>query len=105
MMTLTPQELAALVTLALEPLGLTWDRLLARLEDSQVPRAAGEAAVRGLAGRGLLMEQEGHYLPTPRGHAALRETYAALEQAQDVSPSSEDMEECPSLPWLTQVQT
>jgi uncharacterized protein YqjF (DUF2071 family) len=53
----------------------------------------------------MLVEEDGFYLPTALGHSALRETYATLERAQDVSPSSEDMEECPSVPWLTQVQT
>jgi uncharacterized protein YqjF (DUF2071 family) len=105
MISLSPPELAAMVALALEPLGLSREMLLRRLDASEVPRSEGEVALLTLVKRGMIVKEDNHYLPTPRGHAALRETYAALERAQDVSPSSEDMEECPSVPWLTQVQT
>jgi uncharacterized protein YqjF (DUF2071 family) len=105
MILLTGPELAVMVALALEPLGLARETLMRRLEASEVSRAAGEVALRALARRGMLVVEDGYYLPTPLGHAALRETYATLERSQDVSPSSEDMEECPSVPWLTQVQT
>jgi uncharacterized protein YqjF (DUF2071 family) len=101
----TAQELATLVALAMEPLGLTREALFTRLEGSGVARASAEAALKALAGRGLLAEQSGRWSPTPAGHAVLREIHAALERSQDVSPSTAGMEECPSVPWLTQVQT
>jgi uncharacterized protein YqjF (DUF2071 family) len=104
-MSLTPHELAALVALAVEPLGLSPEALLLRLEDSGVSRAAGAQVLGGLLGRGLVVEQAGALQPTAGGHAALREVQAMLERAQDVSPSTTGMEECPSVPWLTQVQT
>ncbi|MDY7230065.1 DUF2071 domain-containing protein [Hyalangium rubrum] len=101
----TPHELAVLVALSMEPLGLKRAALLWRLEGSGVAREAGERALVALAGRGLVTEQVGVLLPTPEGHAVLREVHAALERSQDVSPSTAGMEECPSVPWLTQVQT
>jgi uncharacterized protein YqjF (DUF2071 family) len=104
-MSLTPQELAALVALAVEPLGLSRQALLLRLEDSGVAREAAAQALSALTGRGLLAEEARVLRPTARGHSALREVHAALEHAQDVSPSTTGMEECPSVPWLTQVQT
>lgn len=104
-MNFTPSELVTMVVLALEPLGLPREQLLARLKKSDVERAAGEAAVTALARRRLLAEEAGFWTLTPSGHMALREAYAELERAQDPSPSSEGMEECPSVPWLTQVQT
>jgi uncharacterized protein YqjF (DUF2071 family) len=104
-LTLTPPELAALVTLAMARLGVTRERLIDRVEGANLSRAAGEAALRALTRRGLVVEEDGYYLMTPRGHAELLKNYALLERSQDLSPSSEDMEECPSVPWLTQVQT
>jgi uncharacterized protein YqjF (DUF2071 family) len=101
----TPQELAALVALAVEPLGLPREALLSRLEESGVARAAAGQALAALTGRGLVSEQAGALRPTAGGHAVLREVHAALERAQDVSPSTTGMEDCPSVPWLTQVQT
>ncbi len=101
----TPQELAALVALALAPLGLPPGALRARLEDSGVGGAAAVQALEALAGRGLVAELAGVLRLTATGHTLLREVHAALERAQDVSPSTAGMEECPSVPWLTQVQT
>jgi uncharacterized protein YqjF (DUF2071 family) len=104
-MTPTPQELAALVALALEPLGLSREALLGRLEGSGVARAAGARVLAALTAAGLVAEQAGALRLTAQGHAALHEVHAALARAQDVSPSTRGMEECPSVPWLTQVQT
>jgi uncharacterized protein YqjF (DUF2071 family) len=104
-MTATPEELAALVALAVEPLGLSREALLSRLEASGVARAAAAGALVALTGRGLVAEKAGALRPTAQGHEALRAVHAALERAQDVSPSTTGMEECPSVPWLTQVQT
>ncbi|WP_224244922.1 DUF2071 domain-containing protein [Hyalangium gracile] len=105
MMMFSPAELAAMVVLALEPLGLMREQLLARLHASDVERAPGDAAITSLARRRLVAEEAGFWRLTPSGHKALRAAYAELEAAQDVSPSSEGMEECPSVPWLTQVRT
>lgn len=105
MIRLTSPELGVMVTLAMTPLGVDEETILDRLERAEMPRVAVAAALRALGKRGMLVEEDGFYMATPLGHAALRETYATLERAQDLSPSSEDMEECPSVPWLTQVQT
>ena len=104
-MTLTVQELAALVALVVEPVGLARQALLTRLDESGVARAEGERVLAALAQGGLIAERAGVLRPTARGHEALREVQVALERAQDVSPSTPGMEQCPSVPWLTQVQT
>ncbi|XXF78778.1 DUF2071 domain-containing protein [Myxococcaceae bacterium GXIMD 01537] len=100
---MSPESLAALVALALEPLGLTEDELTAQLAAAGV--AGDSGAVRTLASAGLAHAEGRTWTLTPTGHDALREAHAALARAQDPSPSTPDMEECPSVPWLTQVQT
>ncbi|MFL5345666.1 MAG: DUF2071 domain-containing protein [Hyalangium sp.] len=104
-MMLTPEELATLVVLALDRLGITHEELLSRLWESDITRAEGEAAVQALARKRFVQQEAGIWTLTPSGHVALRKGYAELVRAEDVSPSSEGMEECPSLPWLTQVHT
>lgn len=104
-MKITPAELATLVVLALDQLGVTREELLARLLESDIGRAEGEAAMAALARRRFVEQEAGVWTLTPSGHMALRKAYAELVRSQDVSPSSEGMEECPSVPWLTQVQT
>lgn len=100
---MSPEPLAALVALALEPLGLPEEELQRQLTQAGVKDAAG--VLRGLHGGGLT-RREGRLLTlTAAGHQALREAHAALARAHDPSPSSPGMEECPSVPWLTQVQT
>ncbi|MBE4753295.1 hypothetical protein G4177_34605 [Corallococcus sp. ZKHCc1 1396] len=87
----------------MEPLGLTERALTARLKEAGVVEPG--AVLRRLVATGLVQSSRGVWVLTPSGHEALREAHAALTQAQDPSPSSEGMEACPSVPWLTQVQT
>ncbi|MBJ6762241.1 DUF2071 domain-containing protein [Myxococcaceae bacterium JPH2] len=99
-----PESLAALVALALEPSGPLREEAARRLREAGVTDA--DAALRGLAEAGhARVASRGHWLLTARGHEALREAHAALALAQDASPSTPGMETCPSVPWLTQVQT
>jgi uncharacterized protein YqjF (DUF2071 family) len=100
---MSPQSLAALVALAVEPLGLSEKELARRLADAGVGEAG--AVLRGLASAGLVRAEGRAWTLTPEGHRTLREVHAALEQAHDPSPTTPGMEECPSVPWLTQVQT
>ncbi|RKH10476.1 hypothetical protein D7V97_13675 [Corallococcus sp. CA053C] len=100
---MSAESLAALVALALEPLGLSERALTARLLEAGVVEPAG--VLRRLVAAGQVQASRGAWVLTSSGHEALREAHAALARAQDPSPSSEGMEECPSVPWLTQVQT
>jgi uncharacterized protein YqjF (DUF2071 family) len=101
----TPHELAMLILMALESAGLGHDKIIERMGYSSVEPEDAEEALASLTRRRVLLEQDGFWVLTPNGHLALREAYAELEQMQDLSPSSDDMEECPTVPWLTQVQT
>ncbi|MCP3102838.1 DUF2071 domain-containing protein [Myxococcus sp. K15C18031901] len=100
---MSPESLAALVALASEPLGLSEDDLLQRLARAGIETPS--EALRALVSAGHARQERRFWRPTPSGHQALREAHAALTQRFDVSPSTPDMEECPSVPWLTQVQT
>lgn len=100
---MSPESLAALVALALEPLGLGGAVLRRRLKEAGVP-APGET-LQGLASAGWVRAEGESWSLTPQGHQALRDAEAALTRAHDASPSTPGMEECPSVPWLTQVQT
>ncbi|WP_338866752.1 DUF2071 domain-containing protein [Myxococcus stipitatus] len=100
---MTPESLAALVALAAEPLGLEEHELLARLMQAGVSDPM--LALKALRGAGLVREERRRQVPTPRGHEALREAARLLARSQDPSPGSPGMDECPSIPWLTQVQT
>jgi uncharacterized protein YqjF (DUF2071 family) len=100
---MSPESLAALVALAVEPLGLPEDALRQRLAGAGVEDPA--SVLRGLTGAGLMRAQGRLWSLTPAGHAALRDAEAALVGAHDPSPTTPGMEECPSVPWLTQVQT
>ena len=100
---MSPESFAALVALAVEPLGLTEEALRQRLADAGVKDPA--TVLRGLGGAGWTHARGRLWTLTPAGHAALREAQAALSSAHDPSPTTAGMEECPSVPWLTQVQT
>lgn len=98
-----PESLAALVALATEPWGLDESELHSRLTVAGVTDPA--SALRAIAVAGLAREERRRWVPTPLGHEALREAHLLLASSQDASPSPPGMEECPSVPWLTQVQT
>lgn len=98
-----PESLAALVALATEPWGLDEPELHSRLTVAGVTDPA--SALRAIAVAGLAREVRRRWVPTPLGHEALREAHLLLASSQDPSPSPPGMEECPSVPWLTQVQT
>ncbi|MCE9672550.1 DUF2071 domain-containing protein [Myxococcus stipitatus] len=100
---MSPESLAALVALASEPLGLAEAELLQRLGAAGVTDPA--KALEGLVGPGYASRERPHWVLTASGHEALRDAHRALEQRYDVSPSTPGMETCPSIPWLTQVQT
>jgi uncharacterized protein YqjF (DUF2071 family) len=104
-MRITAAEMSTLVVLALDRSGLTQEEILERLWESDIPRAAGAEAVASLARLRLIAEEAGLWRMTPKGHVVMRETYAEIVNAQDASPSTEGMEECPSVPWLAQVRT
>ncbi|MCP3143182.1 DUF2071 domain-containing protein [Pyxidicoccus xibeiensis] len=100
---MSPESLAALVTVALEPLGLPEAELHRRLSAAGVKDPA--SVLGGMSRDGLMRVERRQWVLTPAGHQALRDAESALAGAHDPSPTSEGMEECPSVPWLTQVQT
>lgn len=104
-MTLDRVELAVLATLS------TMRGICSRTELSRTLQAAGlrqpavDAAVLRLLQAGRI-EGDGSWLSlTAEGSLALLQTCAEVERAIDNSPSSADQEDCPSIPWLTTVQT
>jgi uncharacterized protein YqjF (DUF2071 family) len=100
---MNPELLAALVAIAAEPLGLGGAELRRRLREAGVK--VPSQTLQDLASAGLVQAQREVWFLTPAGHQALRDVEAALAGAHDPSPTSPGMEECPSVPWLTQVQT
>ncbi|MCU0657122.1 MAG: DUF2071 domain-containing protein [Polyangiaceae bacterium] len=98
-------RMATLAALAGAPAGLSPGELVGLLTEAglgaeQVAGAAGEMLERGEIGlRGGVFEL------APAGARALLEIHAAIERALDPSPTTPGMEECPSIPWLTTVQT
>lgn len=101
----TLAEMATLAALAGAPSGLSAADLVGVLGAAGV---AGEAAL-GACGALLASERiaarGGTFVLTPTGAHALLEIHAAIEQALDPSPTTDGMEVCPSVPWLTTVQT
>lgn len=98
-------ELVVLAALAGAPAGLAPDELFSVLESAGADPDAALRSAEMLLGRGdVYAEGERFYLASS-GAAALLKAYGELEAALDPSPTTPGMEECPSIPWLTQVQT
>ena len=102
---LTPPELAVLAALAANTSGLSARELGAQLTQAGLPKNEIAVARSSAAQRGLVQERAGTLELTSLGARALLEISAEIEAALDTSPSSRGMEECPSIPWLTTVQT
>jgi uncharacterized protein YqjF (DUF2071 family) len=102
---LDPTELGVLAGLAAARGSSTLADLLDVLHRSGISAAIARGAIERLLARGEIATADpGLSLTTP-GSIALLDAYAALEAALDNSPSAPDQEACPSIPWLTQVQT
>ena len=73
----------------------------ARVAAAGVPAADAAAAMERLRRRGFVASGG----LAPPGAEALLDAYAEIAAALDPSPPAAGQEECPSLPWLTTVQT
>jgi uncharacterized protein YqjF (DUF2071 family) len=98
-------EIAVLGALAASPSGLDANELVSALADVGVDAEEALSACEALVARGCLSIRGSALELLPRGGAELLGVHAAIERALDPSPSTPGMEECPSLPWLTTVQT
>lgn len=97
--------MAALTALAGAPAGLSAGELIDQLLTAGLTHAQSLAALEAaLSHNGLALTRETFALSTT-GARSLLEFHGELEHALDPSPSTPGMEDCPSLPWLTTVQT
>jgi uncharacterized protein YqjF (DUF2071 family) len=96
-------ELAILGALAASRIGLDRRELLALLDRAGV--SDGKRATEALRDRGLLRVNGAHLDLTSDGVHRFLDLQAQIEEALDVSPKAAGQEECPSIPWLTLVQT
>lgn len=100
-----PAQMATLAALAGAPAGLALGDLLALLGEAGLRQPEALAACQALLEAGEIAPRGGALGLEPAGAHALLEIHAAIQQALDPSPSTPGMEECPSIPWLTTVQT
>ncbi len=100
-----PVRLAILGALAASRVGMDRADLTRALAEAKV--AAGDAArvLEALVGSGNV-SQRGSWLElAPPGIVSLLALHAEIERALDPSPAVPGQEDCPSIPWLTAVQT
>ena len=100
-----PAQMAALAALASAPSGLAPAELLDVLSDAGIDTTQALEACQVLLDAGEVVVQRGTFELSAAGARALLAIHAAIERALDPSPSTPGMEECPSIPWLTTVQT
>ncbi len=96
-------ELAALGALAASRLALPREELDARLRGAGVDGA--RAVVDGIVARGWAQARDNALRLTPAGAAALLDAWSRIEDALAVNPAAAGAESCPSIPWLTLVET
>ena len=100
-----PAQMATLAALAGAPAGLSPADLLGTLAEAGLGPSEVLAATEELLSSGEIGMRGGAFELAPAGARSLLAIHAAIEQALDPSPSTPGMEECPSIPWLTTVQT
>lgn len=98
-------EIAALAALTGAPLGLEPNALVATLAEAGLDAGVALGACELLLAAGEISVHGRVFELTPKGARALLDIHAQIERAMDPSPSTPGMEECPSIPWLTTVQT
>ncbi|MBI5515964.1 MAG: DUF2071 domain-containing protein [Deltaproteobacteria bacterium] len=98
-------EGAVLAALAGAPAGLGPAELLGCLQRAGLAPEEALAATEATVARGLVGARGGALELTGEGARALLDLYAALQTALDPSPTTLGMEDCPTVPWLTTVQT
>ena len=105
MTTLDPVQASALAALAGERAGIESAELAQRLRAAGVADGEAGAAAAVLVSRGFASAPHGVLQLSPAGMAALLDFHAAVTAALDPSPARPGEESCPSVPWLTTVQT
>ncbi len=100
-----PAQMATLAALAGAPAGLAPADLLGVLAGAGLGVEQALEASEALLDAGEITARGGTFELSAAGARALLEIHAAIERALDPSPTTPGMEECPSIPWLTTVQT
>jgi uncharacterized protein YqjF (DUF2071 family) len=75
------------------------------LASAGVAEDEARRAVRNLRDRGWLIPRQAALHLSPEAVASLLDAYAQLATALDPSPTTPGQEDCPTVPWLTAVQT
>src|SRR5262245_52394296 len=97
--------LAVLGALAASRVGMEEGELVRALEVAGVPTRDAAGAIATLRDAGKLSETGSRLELTDAGVVLLLDLHAEVERALDSSPPLPDEEKCPSVPWLTTVQT
>ena len=105
MTTRDPIVASALAALAGERAGIASTELERRLRAAGVGEPEAAAATAELTSAGFASSQDGLLRLAPTGMSALLDFHAAVTAALDPSPARPGEESCPSVPWLTTVQT
>ncbi|MFO0660167.1 MAG: DUF2071 domain-containing protein [Polyangiaceae bacterium] len=98
-------QIAALAALAGAPAGLSPQELIDILDRAGLAPDDALEACEAMLTNGELIARGGTFELSSNGAHALLAIHAEIERALDPSPSTPGMEECPSIPWLTTVQT
>ncbi len=97
--------IACLAALAGAPAGLSPQELVLQLGQADVRPELVLAACERLLERGEIEARGGRFALSGAGARELLRVHAEIERALDPSPTTPGMEECPTIPWLTAVQT
>jgi uncharacterized protein YqjF (DUF2071 family) len=98
-------RLAILGALAASRVGMERSDLLRALDEAGVRASDASGVLQALRDSGRVIGGEGRLELSPSGILALLELHAEIERALDPSPPQPEQEQCPSIPWLTAVQT
>ena len=98
-------RLAILGALAASRVGMERASVLAALSAAGVDAGAASRELSALVSSGRVSARATWLELTPSGILDLLALHAAIERALDPSPPLPEQEQCPSVPWLTAVQT
>ena len=98
-------RLAILGALAASRTGMEREDLLRALAAARVPEEDGARVLQALVVGGRVTLRGTWLLLAPSGILDLLSLHAQIERALDPSPPLPGQEDCPSIPWLTAVQT
>lgn len=104
-MTIGSARMATLAALAGAPAGLSPGDLVGTLVGVGLGAEVALEACEGMLTASEIALRGGAFELTSAGARALLQIHAEIREALDPSPTTPGMEECPSIPWLTTVQT